>query len=524
MSTVRTLVVFLAAFSVGGAALPLAQAPARPRFAVEEATIAQVHSAFKSGGLTCRHLVETYLARIAQFDQKGPALNAIASLNPDALAEADRLDHLLMESGLTGPMHCVPIIVKDNLETRGWETTGGSLALKGFVPARDATAISRLKAAGAIILAKSNMADLALSALTTVNRIHGRTKNPYALDRVPAGSSGGTAVAIAANFGLVGLGTDTGNSVRGPAAHASIVGIRPTMGLTSRTGMIPLDVLSDVIGPMARTVEDAAAVLEVLVGWDPLDAATTALEALPAVPQVRATMDEGLEGVRLGVLRQAYLGGPLKIDGQISRVFTRALSDLKSLGVEIVDPVSLDMVRQLPGAENCHGLRYDLNEYLASQGSLVPVHSLAEIISSGKYDPSIEEDLLAMQARPQGGPGSPACEASSTYREALAAALTATMERHHVDALIYPTWSQPPQPVFNMPPEEAGQSLRFATAAGFPALTVPMGFAADVLPSGLSFLGRAWSEDRLIRIAYGYEQATRYRRPPVLAPPMPPIH
>jgi Asp-tRNA(Asn)/Glu-tRNA(Gln) amidotransferase A subunit family amidase len=517
---IRLTFVVLLVLSLGTSAGPEAASGER-RFPIEEVTIAQVHSALRSGGLTCRALVGAYLARIAKYDVEGPALNAIASVNTDALAEADRLDRLFAEGGLVGPLHCVPVITKDNIETKDWETTAGSLALKGFVPGRDATAIVRLKAAGAIILAKANMADLALNALTTVNRIHGRTKNPYALDRVPAGSSGGTAVALAANFGLVGLGTDTGSSVRGPAAHASIVGIRPTMGLTSRAGVIPLDVLSDVIGPMARTVEDAAAVLDVLVGWDPDDPSTDAVRQLPSAPRALARLDHGLPGVRLGVLRQAYQGGPLKIDAQITKLFSRVLADLKSLGAEVVDSVSIEHVAAAPKAEQCRGLKYDLNEYLARQGSRAPVRSLAEIIFSGRFDPTIEDDLRVMEASAQNGPGSDSCAANVAYRAAVAAAVTAAMDRHRLDVLIYPTWSQPPQFTYQVNSQEAGQTLRFATAAGFPAITVPMGFTAEVLPAGVSFLGRAWSEAELLRVANAYERATRHRRPPVLAPPIP---
>lgn len=493
------------------------------RTSVEELTIAQTHSAFQSGTLTCRGLVDAYLARIAKYDVQRPALNAIASVNKSAAAEADRLDRLFAAGGLSGPLHCVPVIVKDNIETEGWETTAGSLALKGFVPARDATAIVRLKAAGAIILAKANMADLALNALTTVNRIYGATKNPYALDRVPAGSSGGTAVAVAANFGLVGLGSDTGSSVRGPAAHASIVGLRPTMGLTSRAGMIPLDILSDVIGPMARTVEDAAAVLDVLVGPDPDDPTTDPVPQMAILPRVGERLKDGLTGLRLGVLRQAYQGGALKIETQVNRLFSRALEDLRSLGAEIVDSVSLERVAPSPKAEFCRGLKYDLGEYLVRQGARVPVHSLAEIIFSGRFDPTIEEDLRTMEASPQNGWGSDACAASLAYRAAVAGALSGAMEGQKLDALIYPTWSQPPQFIFEVSAPGAGQTLRFATAAGFPAVTVPMGFNTEGLPAGLSFLGRAWADARLLGIANAYERATRHRRPPVLAPPITPV-
>jgi Asp-tRNA(Asn)/Glu-tRNA(Gln) amidotransferase A subunit family amidase len=497
-----------------------ARRPVDRHFVVEEATISQVRTAFLSGDLTCRGLVESYLARIERFDQKGPALNAIASVNPQALELAARLDDRFNETGeLTGPLHCVPVVVKDNIETGGWETTAGSLALKGFVPERDATAIARLKTAGAIILAKGNMADLALSVLTTQNRIHGRTKNPYALDRVPAGSSGGTAVAIAANFGLVGLGTDTGNSVRGPASHAAIVGFRPTMGLTSRAGMIPLDPLSDIIGPMARTVADAATVLEVLAGFDPLDPATEAIRS--ATPSVQATLADGLTGMRIGVLRQAFEGGVVKVDPEISRLFSRALTDLKSLGAEIVSSVSLDNVPQAPTAERCRSFELELNAYLGRQGQRAPVHSLLEILTTGRFDPSIEDELRAMRTGIQDGPGSAACQANAAYRAAVAASITRTMGRHRLTALVYPTWSRPPQFVFSVVAGEAGQTIRFATAAGFPAITVPMGFTTDVLPAGLSFMGTAFSEPVLLAIADHYDRSTRHRRPPVLTPPIP---
>ncbi|MEZ5319422.1 MAG: amidase [Vicinamibacterales bacterium] len=499
----------------------LASSNVERRFVLEETTIGQVHSAFRSGDLTCRQLVESYLARIEKYDQQGPSLNAITSVNPDALSEADHLDLLFAEGGLTGPLHCVPVIVKDNIETKGWETNGGSQSLRGFVPERDATAIARLKAAGAIILAKSNMSELALNALNTVNRVHGRTKNAYDPNRVPAGSSGGTAVALAANFGLVGLGTDTGGSVRGPASHAAIVGFRPTMGLTSRTGTIPVDTQSDVVGPMARTVEDVAAVLNVLIGPDDQDPSTDALEALPEMPQMDAFLDAGLDGVRIGVLRQAWEADPLKMDPQIAKAFDRALADLKSMGATIVSSVPLERVAPAPEAEGCHGLKYDLNKFLEEQGNRVKVHSLTEIVRGARYDPSIEENLREMEAGEQDGPGSKACEANAAYREKVAWSLKAAMARARVDVLIYPTWTQQPQLASNIVLEESGQPARFASAAGLPAITVPMGFSADMLPMGLSLMGGSWSDAKLLGIANAYEQATRHRRPPVLAPRIP---
>lgn len=489
-------------------------------FVVEEATIAQVHTGFRTGALTCRALVATYLTRIQRFDQSGPALHAISDVNPNALQEADRLDAAFARSGLTGPLHCVPVIIKDNILTAGWETTAGSAALQGFIPNRDANAVTKLKAAGAILIAKSNMPDLALNVLETVNLLHGPTRNPYALDRVPAGSSGGTAVAIAANFGLVGLGTDTGGSVRGPAAHASVVGLRPTFGLTSRAGVVPLDVESDTVGPITRSVEDAAAVLEVLAGWDADDAATDAVRRLGTLASFTTRVHEGFEGTRVGILSQAYVGGPRKIDPEVARLFAQALTDLSSLGVTVVDDVTLGPLPNLPDMARCRGLRFNIDEFLATQPN-APVHSFAEIVDSGKYHPNLREELLLMKAGSFDGPGSKACNDAAAYREAAAAVITAAMDRRNLDVLVYPTWSQPPQRVTEVDLRASGRTLLFASATGFPAVTVPMGFTTEVLPAGLSLLGRKWSDADLLRIAHAFEQATRHRRPPVIAPPIP---
>src|SRR2546425_3365811 len=243
----------------------------------EEATIADIHAAFKAKTLTCRGLVQMYLDRIEAYDKKGPALNAIVVTNPDALKVADALDGKFGQSGPVGPLHCVPLIVKDNYETTDMPTSAGSLSLKGVMSKTDAFQIKRLRAAGAIVLAKSNMAEFAFSPYETVGSLlPGYTRNPYALDRVTAGSSGGTAAAVAASFGLVGLGTDTGNSIRGPSSHQALAGIRATMGLTSRAGVIPLNLLADVAGPIARTMADAVAVFQVIAGEDPDDPITAA--------------------------------------------------------------------------------------------------------------------------------------------------------------------------------------------------------------------------------------------------------
>src|SRR5580765_1552289 len=356
-------------------------------FQIEETTIAKVHAAMKAHQLTCHQLVDAYLQRIAKYDKNEPPINAIVLTNPDALKEADELDRRFASGGLTGPLHCVPAIVKDNYETIGLQSADGSLALKGFVSDKDAFLVKRIKAAGAIVLAKSNMAEFAFSPVETVSSILGITRNPYARDRVPAGSSGGTAAAVASNFGLVGLGSDTGNSIRGPSSHNALVGIRSTMGLTSRAGVIPLSYLADVAGPMARTVEDAVAVFQVIVGEDP-DDAMTARSHGRAIPTYKTSLvRDGLKGARIGILRQAYertapQNDPTRVmvDPEIVAIFTRALDDLKAAGAEIIDPARVELPQRAQGGGTCRGFKYDMNDYLKTRGKNAPVHTVDEIV------------------------------------------------------------------------------------------------------------------------------------------------
>ena len=509
---------FLAVATLPAPAEP--QAKALATFQIEEATISQVHAAMKAKRLTCRDLVAQYLKRIEAYDKQDPALNAIVQINPDALKEADALDRRFAQSGLSGPLHCVPAIVKDNFETIGLQSAAGSLSLQGFVSNKDAFLVKRIKAAGAIVIAKSNMGEFAFSPLETVNSILGTTRNPYARDRVPAGSSGGTAAAVASNFGLVGLGSDTGNSIRGPSSHNALVGIRSTMGLTSRAGVIPLSYLADIAGPMTRTVEDAVAVFQVIVGEDP-DDPMTARSRGRIIPDYKAALvRDGLKGARIGVLRQAYERSNLPVDEEIAQVFAKALADLKAAGAEIVDPAPVDLsgVRREQGANPCRGFKYDINEYLAKQGDRVPVHNLEEIIASGKFHESVRSRLeQSMRSAPE-GPGSEACKADAAYREAFGAAVTRAMDSLKLDAFVYPTWSQPPQLIGEVSQRQAGDNSQvFSPTSGFPAINVPMGYTrGGTLPCGMTIFGRAWSEATLIRFAYAYEQATHHRRPPSL--------
>lgn len=354
---------------------------AQPPFEVEEATIDQVHDAMKAGRLTCRALVDQYLKRIDAYDKNGPAINSIVLVNPDVEKEAGDLDRRFAQSGLTGPLHCVPMIVKDNFETKGLRTSNGALAFAKYIPDKDGFLVKRVKEAGALVLAKSNMAEWAFSPYETVSSIlPGYTLNPYALNRVTAGSSGGSAAAVAASLGLVGLGSDTGNSIRGPSSHQSLVGIRSTMGLTSRAGVFPLNLSADIAGPIARTVEDAEIVFQVIVGADPDDPVTAAAPSHLSnngAQNYAASLDRnGLRGATIGILRQAYERDTT--DPEIITIFTTAIEDLRRAGATIVDPATVDQVRRERGSGPCMGFKYDLNHFLAARN--VPVKTLRQRI------------------------------------------------------------------------------------------------------------------------------------------------
>src|SRR4030095_6684771 len=308
------------------------------KFELNETTIVDIHRAIRSGKITCRQLVEAYLKRIDAYDQS-TRLTSIVSINPQALAEADRLDEEFKRTKKLRPLHGIPVIVKDNYDTKDLQTTGGSMALKGSIPPDDAYQVRKLREAGAIVLAKSNMAEWAFSPMMTESSTAGVTRNPYDLERVPAGSSGGTAAAVAANLGAVGLGTDTGNSIRGPSSHNALVGIRSTMGLTSRNGIIPLYVRNDIGGPMARTVEDAVRVLEGVGGYDPADPLTNMSQGRIPKNYTQFLRNDGLKGARLALFRR-YVDAPTT-DPQIKTLVEKAVIDLKAQGATVIDPFDL---------------------------------------------------------------------------------------------------------------------------------------------------------------------------------------
>jgi len=477
----------------------------------------------KAGRLTCRALVEQYLRRIDTFDKNGPAINAIVITNPEALKQADAMDQRFKQGGLSGPLHCIPTIVKDNFETIGLQSANGSLALAGFVSTKDAFQVRKMKEAGAIVIAKSNMAEWAFTPNETLSSIlPGYTKNPYALDRVTAGSSGGTAAAVAASFGTVGLGSDTGNSIRGPSSHQALAGIRSTMGMTSRAGVMPLNLLADIAGPMARTVEDVVTVFQVVVGSDPADPVTAAASAHLPQNYAASLVRDGLEGARIGVLRFAYERDTT--DPEIVQVFLRAVDDLRYAGATIIDPgvvAGIADIRREQGAGPCMGFKYDINRYLASHGDRVPVKSLAEIVKSGRFHPTVRRQLEQGEQGVENGPDSGACKAERAYRQRVRDAVNAAMDAQKIDAWVYPTWSNPPRLIGDLNTPGGDNSQFFSPTTGFPSIQVPMGYTrGGRLPAGITFFGRAWAEPTLIKYAYAYEQATHHRRAPETTPPI----
>ena len=492
-------------------------------FNVVGATIAGTQQAIREGRTTCRAVVEAYLDRIAAYDQKpinGLRLNAIVTVNPDALSEADECDRHFKSTHILPPLGGIAVLVKDNYDTRGLQTTGGSLAMKDFVPANDATMVARLRAAGAIILAKTNMAEWAFSPYVTESSIAGITRNPYDLTRVPAGSSGGTAAAVAASLGESGLGTDTGNSIRGPSSHNDLVGIRPTIGLTSRAGIIPLFTNNDVGGPIARSVADAAALLTVLAGPDPDDPVTALATKLAHVDYAQLLDRHGLRGARIGVYRE-YFNTPTT-DPEIKSLSENAIRTLQGEGAVIVDNFSIPNEKALEKDLWCGDFEADLNAYLAKHPN-APYHDLKSIVASGLYLPYIEDEIRGATAPPKQDDRRSPCP--DVYHDppkiAFRNALVAAMAAQHLDAIVYPTWSNPPRKVGDVSSPAGDNSQVLSPQTGFPAMTVPMGFTHGNLAAGLTFVGPAFSEVKLIRYAYDFEQTVHARKDPALFPPLP---
>ena len=492
---------------------------------VQEASIEGLQEMILAGDVSCLQVVEAHLARVEAFDVPR-ALGSISHINPGALERAAELDAALARGAPLGPLHCAPLLVKDNFDTHDLPTTAGSVALAGHRPVADAFALARLRDAGAIVLAKTNMGEWAFSPRQTVSSSHGRTANAYAADRTPSGSSGGTASGVAASFAVAGLGTDTGNSVRGPSAHLALVGLRPTLGLVSRSGIVPLAFDRDTAGPMARSVRDAALLLNVMAGTDPEDPYTASAN-LHRADDYAATLDrDALQGRRLAVLWPH--SDPADSDPEVAELFAGALDDLARLGATLLPEWRVPYMETLLTAELfCGRFRYDIARYLERHGEGSPLADVVEVLETGQFSPDAEAGLrraLDTSADRHPGETNPNCREFAAHegRQALLAAVSVAMDEGAVDALVFPTWRHPPASLETAVEDYRGDNSQgLVPAAGLPAVTVPMGMVADGLPAGFQFAGRPWDDALLLAMAYAYEQDTAHRRPPRGFPPLP---
>eukprot|EP00928_Gymnodinium_smaydae_P057570 TRINITY_DN40793_c0_g1_i1.p1 TRINITY_DN40793_c0_g1~~TRINITY_DN40793_c0_g1_i1.p1 ORF type:complete len:549 (-),score=55.68 TRINITY_DN40793_c0_g1_i1:99-1691(-) len=493
-------------------------------FCIEEATISSIHEAVRQKRLTFVELTRSYLDRIEQFD-KPSGLNSIILVNPNALERAKELDEAFLATGRLAPLAGIPVVVKDNFHTAGLQTTAGSIAMKGFVPEDNAFQIRQVIEAGAIILCKANMCEWAFHWGHSSSSILGETRNPYDLSRTVAGSSGGTAAAVAANLGAVGLGTDTGNSIRGPSSHAALVGIRSTIGATSRQGIIPLFDRNDIGGPMCRTVEDAARLFGIIAGPDTADPITEHGRAHVISDYTQFLHVGGLKGARVGVFRLLSEKDDDLVNSPVKPLFENAIADMKRLGATIIDPVPVPRYHELREGVWAYPAPFlhDINAYFAALGSLAPYKTLHEILDAGLCDPRIKaqaemqhgcNDAKALNHPEENG----FFDAFSDPRRcAFRDAVVAAMDEHEVDVLIYPTWNDPPTRIGETRPSSAGNnSGAVAPPTGLPALTVPMGYTGPDKnwPAGLQMLGRMFAETTLFRLAFAYEQGTKHRKPP----------
>ena len=499
-------------------------APAAP-FALDEATIAELQAGMTTGQFTSRSIVDAYVARIESLDRQGPMLRAVIEVNPEAHAIAERLDRERQQGRIRGALHGIPVLLKDNIDTADrMTTTAGSLALMGSVPAQDSFVARRLRDAGAILLGKANLSEWANIRSTRSSSgwsaRGGQCRNPYVLDRNPCGSSSGSGVAVAANLTAVAIGTETDGSIVCPSSANGIVGIKPTVGLVSRAGIIPISHNQDTAGPMARTVRDAALVLTALSSVDPRDPATQ--NPGRGTHDYTASLDdEGLRGVRIGVARSFFT-----FHGSVEGVLETALDAMRKAGAELIDPVDLALppnVDPLELSVLLYELKADLNAYLATLGPGVGVRSLADVIRFNEENRDREMPFfgqeLFIQAQEKGPLTDPIYlrNLQSIRRAARQDGIDAVMDAQRLFAIVAPTGG-PAWPTDHVNGDHfTGGSSSPAAIAGYPNITVPAGQVFG-LPIGISFFGRPWSEPTLFRIAYAFEQATKHRQPPKFLP------
>jgi len=505
---------------------PLSESIAKPEsppaFDLEELTITDLQQALQSGKYTSRELVEKYSDRITDIDKKGPGLYSVIEMNPDAERIAVALDRERKEKGPRSPLHGIPILLKDNIDTQDrMMTTAGSLALVGAKPERDAFVAQRLREAGALILGKTNLSEWANFRSTKSSSgwsgRGGQTRNPYVLDRNPCGSSSGSGAAVAANLCTAAIGTETDGSVVCPSSANSLVGIKPTVGLVSRSGIIPISHSQDTAGPMARTVRDAAILLGAMTGIDPRDEATNASRGKSVTDYTQFLDKDGLRGMRLGIARK-HFGFSERVD----KLMSDLLAEMKKLGAVLVDPADIPTTGKFDDSEFevlLYEFKADLNKYLAGLGPQAPVRSLKDVIAfneknSAREMPYFGQDIMT-KAEAKGPLTSKPYLAALRKNHLLTRAqgIDAVMKKNRLDALVAPTGGPAwPTDWINGDHFTGGYSSASAVA-GYPHITVPAGYVFG-LPVGISFFGGAFSEPKLIKIAYAFEQATKVRRPP----------
>ncbi|HEX5082678.1 MAG TPA: amidase [Blastocatellia bacterium] len=502
------------------------QNPAITPFELDEKTIAELQEAMKSGGLTARTIAEKYLSRIAAIDKQGPRLNSVIELNPDALAIAGALDAERKTKGARGPLHGIPVLIKDNIDTADrMSTTAGSLALQGSIAQRDAFIAQKLREAGAVILGKTNLSEWANFRSTHSSSgwsgRGGLTRNPYALDRNPCGSSSGSGVAVSANLCSVAIGTETDGSIVCPSTTNGIVGIKPTLGLVSRSGIIPIAHSQDTAGPMARTVADAAILLGVIAGVDSRDSVTQESNGKSFTDYTRFLDPDGLRRARIGVARK-YFG----FSDEVDRLMNEAIEVMKRSGATIIDPVNLATSREYEDSELevlLYEFKHDLNKYLSELGPGAPFRTLKEVIEFNEKNRAREMPYFAqelfLKAEAKGPLTSPEYlkALEKNRRLSRTEGIDAVIAKDRLDAIVAPTGGPSWTTDLVNGDHFTGGSSTPAAVAGYPAISVPAGFIHG-LPVGISFFGAAYSEPALIKLAYAYEQATRHRRAPGFLP------
>jgi amidase len=514
----------LLAAAIAGALLQAAPAPAP--FPLEEATAPQLQQWMTSGRYTAHQIAQMYLDRIQHLDKEGPQLGAVIEINPDALSIADALDKERADKGPRGPLHGIPILIKDNIDTADrMSTTAGSLALEGSHPLNDAFVVSKLRAAGVVILGKTNLSEWANFRSThSTSGWSGRgglVRNPYALDRNACGSSSGTGAAIAANLAAIGVGTETDGSIVCPSGTNGLVGIKPTVGLVSRSGIIPISQSQDTAGPMARSVTDAALLLGAMTGVDPADAASGPSASYASRDYTKSLDANALRGARIGVARKQYFGYSDVTDS----IAEQAIADMKAAGAVIVDPADIPTASKMDACENevlQTEFKAGINRYLASLGPSAPRRTLADLIAFNKEHSDREMPYFGqeifLQSEKRGPLTNPQYIAARTRCRLLARAqgIDLVLRQHRLDAIVAPTGGPAWTTDLVNGDHFAGASSTPAAVAGYPSITVPAGDAFG-LPVGISFIGTAWSEPRLIALAYAYEQITKHRAAPTFA-------